>query len=294
MTAERARPPLRALRREPLIVDDLVVAERIRGALEPELARWARAWLVCWHSALVADDRFGRDEPWSIGLPLDAITSPRGAGGPERRNAVCDALVARGVLSVEGERGRRAVWRIAREAFGEQAAAIALDWSAIVAGSGAEPASLLVARALADVVVPLDAATAVPRRDLVERTGYQQKQVRVAVRRLAAAGLIDAEGEAGTTARYRFTARAMGREWRELAPREPAIVAAPTPASPEPSSPATPAPRPAADGLQLVVGGATLTIASGAAFEIGAGLAARLELGPDGRPRLVIAPPSES
>jgi hypothetical protein len=44
----------------------------------------------------------------------------------------------------------------------------------------------------------------------------------------------------------------------------------------------------AREGVQLLVGGATVTIAAGASFEIGAGVAARLEVGPDGQPRLIV------
>ena len=305
MTApERARPPLRALRHEPLFIDDQLVAERLRaqGTLPPETARWARAWLVCWHAALVADARFGLDDPWAIALPLDGVVAPRGAGGADRLRVVRDALVASGVLVAAGGDGRQARWHIAPAVFTEHAAAVALDWPGAVTACGAEPAALLVLRALADLVVPLDAPAAVPRRDLVERTGYQQKQVRVAVRRLAAADLVAADGDVGTTARYRFTPRALGRVWSEPAPR-PAPVAVPLaaphaapnalpPTSPSPESPnATASTNAAGDGVQLVVGGATLTIAAGAVFEIAAGIAARLELGPDGRPRLVIRAP---
>jgi hypothetical protein len=298
---ERARPPLRALRHEPLFIDDQFVADRLRvdGSLPAETARWARAWLVCWHAALVADARFGLDDPWAIALPLDGVVAPRGAGGAERLRVVRDALVASGVLVAAGGDGRSARWQVAQAVFTEHAAAVTLDWPGAVTACGAEPAALLVLRALADLVVPLDAPAAVPRRDLVERTGYQQKQVRVAVRRLVAADLIAADGDVGTTARYRFTPRALGRVWSEPAPRDTAPRLAPNAApnaapnlTPDETPDAAPPVRsPVGDGVQLVIGGATLTIAAGAAFEIAAGVAARLELGPDGRPRLVIRAP---
>lgn len=316
MAAGAPRPALRALRREPLIVDDrgldrhLAAGARGEGAapgadpaggahhptLTPELARWARAWLVCWHAALVADPRYGRDDPWTIDLALDAVPVPGGVGDPARREAVHAALLGSGVIELDGPAAAPTA-RLARALFVEHRAALALDWPAVVAGCDLEPAALLVVRALAEQVVPPDAPAAVPRRDLVARTGYQQKQVRVALRRLAAAGLIAAEGEAGETARYHFTPRALGRGWAA----EPATVT-PTRSAPVPPAPASPiaptagSPAPvapaAADGggVRVMVGGVALTVAAGAAFTVAAGLAAVLELGADGRPQLRVEP----
>jgi DNA-binding transcriptional ArsR family regulator len=295
VTGERARSPLRALRRDPLLVDDRLVAERLRpSGLDPEITRWARAWLVCWHAALVGDERYGRDDPWEIDLQLDGVTLPKGAGDVERRRSVLAALEAGGIATTDDVSGRRGpTVRLTRGVFAEHPAALGIDWETAVTRAGAEPAALLVMRALADLLIPSDALTAVPRRDLIERTGYQQKQVRVAIRRLVAADLVTADGEVGTTARYQFTPRAMGRLWREapepatFAPlREPAPQPVPQPAPPAHAPVATAA----TDGLQLLIGGAMVTIAAGAAFEIGAGVAARLEIGPDGRPRLVVGP----
>jgi hypothetical protein len=132
----------------------------------------------------------------------------------------------------------------------------------------------------------------VPRRDLVARTGYQQKQVRVAVRRLAALGLIEVEGDSGTTARYRLTSRTLGRPWGATPPAS-TRVASPPPAP----APPRPAPMPAATvtgsdsaGVQIVLGGVAITVAPGAGFEVAPGMTARAELDPDGRPRLVLRP----
>jgi DNA-binding transcriptional ArsR family regulator len=299
MSVERVRPALRAIRREPLLLDDAAVAGCLDGMVAADVARWARAWLICWFAALSADERFGRLDPWEIPLHLDAIALPRGAGEGSRQRAVLDALVAAGIATVRDERhGRRSerLVQLARAAFVEHPSAIAVDWSVVVARCGAEPAALLVVRALVELIVPLDAWSAVPRRDLVARTGYQQKQVRLALRRLVAADLVNAEGDVGTTARYRLTPRALGRAWpaEDHSPAAPSVAAyavePPPPASP--ATPPTAVPAEAAPtGVQVVIGGATVTIASGASFEIGAGVSARLEIGPDGRPRLVVAPP---
>lgn len=116
--------------------------------------------------------------------------------------------------------------------------ALALDWPAALASCDREPATLLVVRALAEHLVPPDALAAVPRRDLVARTGYQQKQVRVALRRLAAAAAIETEGDVGETARYRFTRRALGRAWtnrdRPARPIGAQVRAVPVPIGPLP------------------------------------------------------------
>jgi DNA-binding transcriptional ArsR family regulator len=297
VSAERARPALRAIRREPLLLDDRLVAERLAGALPNETARWARAWLVCWFAALAADERFGRADPWDLTLPLDAVALPKGGGDGARQRLVLQALAEAGIATVHEEaQGRRhvRVARLADDVFAEHPAALAVDWGAVIARCGAEPAALLVMRALAELIVPVDGVSAVPRRDLVAWTGYQQKQVRVAIRRLLAADLIVADGDVGTTARYRLTPRALGRPW----PTQEA------PAAPEPTraSRAQPVPHAgregataatsAGDGIHVVVGGATVTLAAGASLEIGSGLAARMEVGPDGRPRLVVGPSS--
>jgi len=296
VSAERVRPALRAVRREPLLLDDGLVAARLHGALPAETARWTRAWLVCWFAALAADERFGRVDPWELTVPLDAVALPKGAGDGARQHAVLQALGDAGVASMHEEtRGRRSlrVVRFAEDVFTEHAAALGVDWSSVVVRCGAEPAALLVMRALAELIVPLDGTVAVPRRDLVSRTGYQQKQVRVALRRLVAADLIVADGDVGTTARYRLAPRALGRPWPSDRTPEPVIERPVVEKVAGPVAGPVAAPPPVAasgDGVRVMIGGATVTVAAGASFEIGAGVAARLELGPDGRPRLVVGP----
>lgn len=182
-------------------------------------------------------------------------------------------------------------------------AAVALDWPRLVSGCGLEPASLLVVRTLAEYLLPLDAWAMVPRRDLVERTGYQQKQVRVALRRLAAAGLLEAEGESGRVARYRFTPAALGRRWDDEMPgggpppitdpsfpTTPAVVSEAARASVAgASTPPTHVYTAASDGLDVFVGGVTVRVAPGATLDVGMGAQARVEVGPDGRLRLTLS-----
>lgn len=312
-TAEpSARPALRAIRREPLLVDDRLLVTRLTVAapgqlgavmvsrhagksadrrLSPDLVRWARAWLVCWHAALVADPRYGRDEPWTIALPFDTVTWPHGLSDQKRRAGVLAALDRAGVLSYDGDAAQATSARLDKECFIEHRAALALDWPAAVAACDREPATLLVLRALAEHVVPPDALAAVPRRDLVARTGYQQKQVRVALRRLAAASIIDTEGDVGETARYRFTARAIGREWGVAGqfPETPAPAGARTASV---AAVNTPAPMLDPGGIRVVVGGVTVTLQAGADFSVGKGFSAAIELGGDGQPELRITPPS--
>lgn len=291
MTPERTRPALRAIRREPALIDDRLAADRLaeRAELSAEGARWARAWLVCWQAALVADDRYGLDEPWEIPLALRRIAVPRGGGDAARREQVLAAMAAAGLVTVSpgsgtGRSAARTV-RVGRGAFVDHPAAMGVDWPGVVALC-AEPAPLLVLRALAELAMPGDtlgeAFTSVPRRELTAATGYQQKQVRLAIRRLAALGLLDVEGDTGTTARYRLAPRAVGQPWRA------APAPAPSRPAPAPAAPPSSAREEDGDGLEVTLGGVAITVAPGGGFEIGPGMVGRVERGPDGRPRLVV------
>jgi DNA-binding transcriptional ArsR family regulator len=331
VSVERARPTLRALRQEPLLVDDLEVARRlaavapVAAAVHPaaaadpddapadgaaDLARWARAWLVSWQAALAADPRYGLDEPWTLGVPFAQVVAPKGGGDRTRRAAALALLARAGVLtgSPKADGSGDGVARVARACFAPHAAAVAVDWPTVVAASAAEPAALLTFRALAELLVPLDGTSAVPRRDLVARTGYGATQVRVALRRLVAAGLLDASGESGTTGRYRLTARALGRDWGAGAGAVPPVGPAPAavrapapPAAPVVAAPAAPvavppvAAAPAAGaGLEVVAGGVTIALAPGTPFRVSGGVAVELTVGPDGQLRLVVgAPPAQ-
>lgn len=327
--AEVAQPTvpvgLRALREQPVFVDDQAVGRLLgAAALGADDARWARAWLVCSHAALVGSPRYGIEPASGLSFDPHAVPAPKGIGSAARRDAVLCTLISAGVLRPAVGSPESGVLRLRVEPRGATAgehattlpervawsdavctrhpAAVALDWPGLVSACGREPAPLLMARTLAEFLLPLDAWAVVPRRDLVERTGYQQKQVRVALRRLAAAGLVEAEGESGRVARYRFTAAALGRRWGHDVPRE-ALAAAAIPAPPVAAviSEAARAPVAGIDlppvpvhhatgaGLDVVVGGVTVRVASGATLDVGAGAQARVEVGPDGRLRLTLS-----
>lgn len=324
---------LRALREQPALVDDAAVAHLLGPDVLPaDDARWARAWLVCSQAALMGNPRHGL-EPTS-GLTFDprAVSAPKGIGTTSRRDEVLGVLLSVGVLRSALPPHEEGVVRLRVQPTGSAAsrqgvelpeqvawsdtickqhpAAVALDWLGLTSACGREPAALLVVRTLAEFLLPLDTWAMVPRRDLVDRTGYQQKQVRMALRRLVGVGLLEAEGESGRVARYRFTPIALGQRWQREAPSDspptvpPASSGAGSPgtleASPSPRSwpvgasrgvdsgqgraPATPS-----SGLELIVGGVTVRVASGATLDVDAGAQARVEVAADGRVRLTIA-----
>jgi len=313
-SGEDGRPALRALRQQPLMVDVRAAHARLRtedsGAESvladgspriPDVERWASAWLVCAQAALSMDPRYLRDDPWTIPLRLSAMYLPRRGDDRDRLAQAIEGLAAAGIVSVTGDEGSGRTVFVDRHFFMPHPAGIALDWKESLAVCGNEPATLLVLHALAEVIVPLDAWTAVPRRDLMDATGYQQKQVRVALRRLERAGLLDAEGDPGVTARYRFSGRALGRHWEmsDSASTPSAVAAtvkAELPVRVEVRGPSldtatsTSAEGAAAGsaGLRVTVGGVTITLAPGAQFAIGAGVEARLEMGADGKPVLLV------
>ena len=326
---------LRALREQPALADDQAVARRLSAsALSPDDSRWARAWLVCSQATLMADPRYGIDPTADLVFDPRQVPAPKGMADVARRVAVLDTLLTAGVLRPVPEVDAGVVARLGHAPHGHpprgrphlsavpaapvplsgrvswtpavcmvHSAAVTLDWPHVVSACGREPAALLVARTLAEFLLPLDAWSMVPRRDLVERTGYQQKQVRVALRRLAVAGLLEAEGESGRVARYRFAAPALRQRWSAdptaTAPSRPAVSAAAA-AGPgavghtsPPGAPAPDATRPAANaaegGIEMLVGGVTVRVASGASLDIAAGARARVEVGPDGRLRLSVS-----
>lgn len=300
-----------------MLVSDRAVAQRLGGAGDDaiggadlrDLRRWARAWLVCIHAHLVADGRYGLTDPWAIPLELGTVQAPGGGQVRGRRSAAFRLLCESGVLRAAGGAGvgldvsEDVEFTVAEALFVEHQAALGLDWRAIISATRAEPAQLLVARAVADFIVPLDAFTAIPRRDLIERSGYQVKQTRVALRRLCAAGVLDALGEVGMTGRYRFAARALGRPWAAAgttlgsgaAPREGPHAYGPersasTAAAVQSGDPSRPVPAADATGLRLEVGGVSLSLAPDTTFRIGPGMDVRLEVGSDGVPTLKAVP----
>ena len=338
--------PLRALRHHPALVDDVAAARLLAsgtafgtasgmaGELTADDVRWARAWLVCSQAAVAARPTFATADSAAPAFDARAVQPPKGLGDPARQVAILAALVDAGVLrpavdvaradsAAAGASTRRRDRSVAPDpgvggAGGPRyvcwapavcvvhAAAAEIDWPRAVAGCGREPATLLALRTLAEYLVPADAWTGVPRRDFVERTGYQQKQVRVALRRLAAADLIEADGESGRTARYRFTARALAPRWDQPGAPGPAIASSPagirsdpadTPSGAHQAGSSTPhlVSRPSTDrhdqqGVDVVLGGVTLRMAPGASLDVGPGAHAQIEVGADGRLSLRVQP----
>lgn len=335
---------LRALRQQPALVDDVAAVRLLTsapaasgaGGLSEDEVRWARAWLVCTQAAVVTatEHEVGK----SVGPAFDAerVQAPKGLAGPARQAEVLAALVEAGVLrpapdgvhTISGSalRGRtrtaeressprgpgglqpvlpgpRVYWAPAVCAV--HSASVEIDWVRAVAACGREPAALLILRTLAEYVIPADAWTGVPRRDFVDRSGYQQKQVRVALRRLVAAGVIEADGENGRTARYRFAARVLAPRWNQTGASERAgnppvdvsrnHASAPDAVIGTPSIVSRAAARatasdPDVQGVEVVLGGVTVHMAPGASLDVGPGAHARIEVGADGRLSLRVHP----
>lgn len=291
--------PLRALRHAPMLVDDVGVVPvlgRAAGdsALGPfadveELVRWTRAWLVVWQGALHSRGVIGSVPPWTASVPLDELPTLKGDPDRRRRSAALALLEHAGLLTA-AEDGRSV--RLAESVFVSHRAGLEIDWGTLTRTLRCEPAPLLTVRALAELIVPPEDPTPVTLRELAERTGYAPKQVRVALRRLADAGVVRVSEASGVATRYCFdsAARLAGQivtsDVRMTTPdREAAPPAsAPTPAAraaavprmgPLPSPAVAPAPRVA---VRMTLNGVTLTL--------GAGLTPHVELDPDGVPHI--------
>jgi hypothetical protein len=288
-----ATPPagLRALRLDPVLVDDLALDARLAAAgssadaaADPETVRWARAWLVVWQGVLHAAGVIGTIPPSAATTRLADVPGLKGDPAGVRRSQAI-ALLERLALLTPVDGGAAA--RLDDALFTPHRAGLEVDWGAAARACRHEPAPLLVLRALVEVVVPPDAPTPVSLRELAGRTGYAEKQVRVALRRLADAGVVAATETAGQATRYRLTSATLGRPVAAAAPAPPvapplsmvgppASAPAPTPAA---AASASPAPAPA---VRLTLNGVTLGIA--------AGLAADVTLDADGLPHVTLRP----
>jgi hypothetical protein len=114
-------------------------------------------------------------------------------------------------------------------------------------------------------------------RELAARTGYGEKQVRVALRRLVEARALVATEAPGQPARYRLGDAALGRGAPLPSPVSAAVAA--------PAGPGTVAPAPtagSAPALRLTLGGVTVSLA--------AGLTAHVAYDADGVPHLTVPP----
>jgi len=245
--------------------------------------RWTRAWLVAFQGVLHDAGAIGGAQPWTVPMPRTEL--PTLKGDPEgRRRAAAVALLERvGLLVSDGATGMVV---LDARAFVPHRAGLELAWGAVGRAVRWEPAPLLVARALADMVVPAEEPAPVTLRELMDRTGYAAKQVRAALRRLADERVIVAVEAPGAPSEYRFGPVALPRagEGTERAAASPAPLALaatePRPVSPEPPL------RPAAErrvALRMTLNGVTVSL--------GAGLSPHVELGPDGIPHLSFDPP---
>jgi hypothetical protein len=286
--------PLRALRFAPVLVDDVGPVQQLATAaalLAPaelpldaaELVRWTRAWLVAFQGVLHDAGAIGGAQPWTVPVSRDEL--PALKGDPEgRRRAAAVALLERTGL-LRSDPASRSVALDAR-AFVPHRAGLEVAWGAVGRAVRWEPAPLLVARALADLVVPAEQPAPVTLRELMERTGYAAKQVRAALRRLADERVIVADEAPGAPSEYHFGPVALPRAAEATEPAAPS----PTPlalaaAEPRAVSPEPPL-RPATDrrvALRMTLNGVTVSL--------GAGLSPHVELGPDGIPHLSFDPP---
>ena len=284
--------PLRALRLDPVLVDDLALDARLAAgvssaaalAADSESVRWARAWLVVWQGVLHAAGVIGTVSPSSVATPLADVPGLKGDPAGTRRAAAIE-LLERLALLHRTDSGAAA--RLDDALFVRHRAGLEVDWAAAARACRHEPAPLLTLRALVEVVVPPDAPTPVSLRELAGRTGYAEKQVRVALRRLAEAGVVSAVESAGQATRYRLTPTTLGRPVPtpapSISPPVPQAIPAPPPApTPPVSAPAAQAAQPPA--LRLTLNGVTLGIAPG--------LAADVTLDADGVPHVSLRPHS--
>ena len=100
---------LRALRLDPVLVDDLALDARLgqdpgHPPVDPEIVRWARAWLVVWQGVLHAAGVIGTAPPWSVAVPLADVPSLKGDPAGTRR--------AEAIALLERISGRRLYLRL--------------------------------------------------------------------------------------------------------------------------------------------------------------------------------------
>lgn len=150
----------------------------------------------------------------------------------------------------------------------------ALDWARVALATAGSPSAWLAAHVLAERLAPGE-WTPVPRSALEHALGCGVSGVRGAVDRLAAAGVVERREQRGGVSAYRFATTPA------VPPAAlPSAVPSPALASPLVPPPAVPAGSPAT-GVRLTIGGVDL--------DVPAGLSVRIELGPDGRPRIALA-----
>ena len=271
-----AQPRIRPAEAVPYLVSDLAVVRALqthfaRRTLPAEKVRAAR--LV----ALVASARAGGTEldrgltPWTVEFPLDtAVIAPalrlQLRQAEEAIRCLCDA----GVLAVVRTAGT-VRYRIAEEVYERSNTGDSLDWPAVLARLEGEPAAMLVARALVDLLPASSAGWGtVPLSVLGEHTGYGTITARKGKDVLVRAGLLEEEPQAGHTSRFRFSdfahevgsAPAMQSPVAAAATSASATPVASTPTASIPVLEAAPAEVP------LQVGGLELRVPPGTSIRI--------------------------
>lgn len=318
---------LRALRVAPVLVDDLAIEQqlsrarlasddRIVSALpDSDTLRWTRAWLVSWQAELHSRAIIGQTYPWHVVVPRAEWPTLKGDPDQRRRDAALELLIRTELVAPQaigsdplrprahpafGYADVQAV-SLTERAFVEHRAGLELDWGTAFQACRAEPAALLTLRALVDCLPALDDPGPVTLRELAERTGYGEKQVRVALRRLVKADVLATHDAPGQPTRYRMTDRLLGRRAGGLSERgvrvlersssrdaagmeavaRPTLQRTPTPAIPTQDAPVSSAERSQTPAFRLTLNGATLSLP--------AGLTANVEFDIDGVPHLRIS-----
>lgn len=195
------------------------------------------------------------------------------------------ALAGAGVV-----RGDGGTYAVDPALFGPAPACAGLDWGFIALATAGAPSAWVGAHVLAERLAP-DAWVPLPRAVLEDALGCQLSGLRAALDRLVAAEVLERRPQRGGVSAYRFAARAWGGAGEGAAAGP---VAPPTPVRATPARetrearvqptlvapPAAAAPVPTPAGVQLVVNGVQLDLA--------AGVSARVDVGPDGRPQITI------
>jgi hypothetical protein len=195
--------------------------------------------------------------------------------------------------------------RIAPRLLGPAPRAAALDWRWLASTTAGAPSAWVAAHALAEWLDTSDDWVSIPRNLLQPLLGSGLAGVRNALSALVGSGVLERREVAGRASHYRFGARARGlAQTPASAPAfdvpEPRV---PEPRVPEPhvaaspSSPARPiAAHPGAPNgpIEVTIGGTTFEVAPGARIALNAaGMVVSFDVGPDGRTRVVVAPPAD-
>ena len=257
------------------------------GTDRPETwVRWVRAWFVCVQAALVANDDFGKVLPWKLELSLGSVALPYHHGGRQHLYQAVPTLHKEGLIALDGLNGADTAdlsigpetrFTVSPDLFTADPAALEVDWPRIIQASGGEPAQLLVARALADMLRPLGEYSVIARSDFVQWTNYQTRQVRTALQRLSERGLVDIDGKSGATMRYRFSRTALSLASEAS---ESPIARVDTSASQTQSVASA-----NKDWVDIHLGNVAVSVESG--------LQVRVGRGPDGRMQLFVSSPEE-